>query len=220
VKFYYAVEADDPGEAVATLSDGTVVLAEKKVGEGRVLLFASTFDNVANDFPRQTTFVPFVEQTGRYLAGMEQRSPAVAVNANIELRSAREKAVPVEVVDPDGKRPLTLAESTKVETYRPDREGYYEFRRANGRHETVAVNADRRESDLQIVPKETLDLWPGGNAAEANGASGKPGMEDQQPKPWSFWWYVMLAVTMAVVAESIFASRYLGVQREEGATQT
>jgi hypothetical protein len=115
---------------------------------------------------------------------------------------------------------LTLAESTKVETYRPDREGYYEFRRASGRHETIAVNADRRESDLQVVPKETLDLWAGGNAAEANGAPEKAALDDQQPKPWSFWWYVMLAVTVAVVAESLFAGRYLGVQREEGATQS
>ena len=31
----------------------------------------------------------------------------------------------------------------------------------------------------------------------------------------SVWWYVMLLVLVAAVAESIVASRYLGTQREE-----
>mgnify|MGYP003344342723 CR=1 FL=1 len=51
VRFFYAVKAD-PGSAtvVARLSDKTPILMEKKIAEGRVLLFASTFDNVTNDY--------------------------------------------------------------------------------------------------------------------------------------------------------------------------
>ena len=37
------------------------------MGEGRVLVFASTFDNISNDFPLHASFVPFVEQTAQYL---------------------------------------------------------------------------------------------------------------------------------------------------------
>jgi hypothetical protein len=33
--------------------------------------------------------------------------------------------------------------------------------------------------------------------------------------PESFWWYVMIFVLAAAVAESVLASRYLGTQREE-----
>jgi hypothetical protein len=217
VKFYFALDVAPNGAAVAaSLNDKTPILLDKKIGEGRVLLFASTFNNVSNDFPLLPSFVPFVEQTGRYLAGIEQRNAAVAVNSHIELRSQQERAVSVEIIDPDGQRPLSLAQSTEVQTFQPDREGFWEVRRASGRHETLAVNADRKESDLAVIPRETLDLWAGGK-----GEPGAPGQsaaaEPPPPRPWSLWWYAMLAVLVLVVTESFLGNRYLGVQREEGA---
>jgi hypothetical protein len=36
-----------------------------------VEVFASTFDNIDNDFPLHASFVPFVEQTARYLGRMD-----------------------------------------------------------------------------------------------------------------------------------------------------
>ncbi|MEZ5352216.1 MAG: BatA and WFA domain-containing protein [Bryobacteraceae bacterium] len=217
VKFYFALNVD-PKDAtvVASLNDRTPLLLEKRIGEGRVLLFASTFDNVANDFPLHPAFVPFVEQTGRYLAGIEQRNSSLAVNAHVELRSARERAVSVEIIDPDGQRPLSLAQSTETQSYQPDREGFWEVRRASGRHETIAVNADRKESDLAVIPKETLDLWAGGKS-EPGQTAAAAAADPAQPKPWSLWWYAMLAVLALVLAESLLGHRYLGVQREEGA---
>lgn len=216
-KFYYALRVE-PGDArvAARLNDQTPLLLDRKIGEGRVLFFASTFDNVANDFPQQPAFVAFVDQTARYLAGVEERTAAVAVGSHVELRSAREGKVSVEVIDPDGGRPLSLNESTTAQSFLIPREGFYEVRRANGRHETIAANANRRESDLTAIPKETLDLWSGTptETAAANGSAGLP--EEQERKPWSLWWYFMLALAAAAVAESFLASRYLGVQRDEG----
>jgi hypothetical protein len=41
------------------------------------------------------------------------------------------------------------------------------------------------------------------------------GYVQEKNSPRSLWWYVMLLVLVAAVAESIVASRYLGTQREE-----
>jgi len=41
--------------------------------EGRVVLLTSGLDNLTNDFPLNPAFVPFIEQTARYLAGSERR---------------------------------------------------------------------------------------------------------------------------------------------------
>ena len=70
MKFYHVVRIE-PGEAhvVARLTDGTPLLLEKQAGEGRMLLFTSTFDNISNDFPLHTSFVPFIEQAVHYLGG-------------------------------------------------------------------------------------------------------------------------------------------------------
>lgn len=220
VRFFHAVRVETgSARVVARLSDQTPLLVEKKVGEGRVLVFTSAFDNVTNDFPLQPSFVPFVDQTARYLAGLEERGSTVQVNSFLELRSARERSIAVEIIDPDGKRPLSLAESTSAESFQVPREGFYELRRANGRHQTIAVNVDRRESALAPVPSEDLELWAAsGGVPAANGnshAGNAATVEQETAKPWSMWWYVMLLVLLAAMVESAIASRYLGVQREQ-----
>ncbi|MBM3811338.1 MAG: VWA domain-containing protein [Acidimicrobiia bacterium] len=217
VKFYYAV-AVEPGSArvAARLTDETPLLLDKKLGEGRVLLLTSGLDNLTNDFPLHPVFVPFVEQTARYLSGIEQRRGPRTVDSFLELRSAREQAVGVEVIGPGGNRALSLNEAASQQSFALNREGFYELRRADGRHEMVAVNADRRESDLGIIPQETLALWMG-QGEQPSSATAGPAAAPAQQVPFSIWWYVMLVVAAAVLAESFLASRYLAVGTEEGA---
>jgi hypothetical protein len=219
VKFFYAAGVDPQNaRVVARLSDRTPLLIEKKIGEGRALLFTSTIDNVGNDFPLHPAFVAFIDQSARYLSSMEERNALITVGSHVELRSAKEQAVSVEVIDPDGKRPLSLRESTQAPTFQVTREGFFEVRRANGRHEMAAVNPDRRESDLGLMPTETVQLWTGSGtnaAAKPEAAAGSTAfLEEPVKKPLSFWWYFLLAAALATVGESVLASRYLGVQRE------
>ena len=213
VQFFQAIRVD-PGNSrvIARLTDQTPLLMEKQSGEGRVLVFASTFDNISNDFPLHSSFLPFVEQTARYLSGEQERAASVAVDSYIELRSAKEQGATVEIVDPDGKRPLSLKESTSAASFRVAREGFYEVHRPGGRQEMVAVHADRRESDLAPIPPETLELWR--NTGRAVPAATTNAAGEQQAKPWSLWRYALLLVLITAVIESIIASRYLSVEKE------
>jgi hypothetical protein len=214
VKFYFATRVD-PGDAViaARLSDQTPILLEKKIGEGRVVLFASGLDNVTNDFPLHPIFVPLVEQTARYLSGTESRSGSRVVDSYLELRTAKERSVSVEVIDPEGKRPLSLNEASSAENFQLTSAGFYELRLANGRRDMVGVNPDRRESDLSLISEEALSLWRGeGGGQEQQAASGQPAAEETAP--YGLWWYIMLLVVAAAVAESVFSGQYLGTQRE------
>ncbi len=79
-----------------------------------------------------------------------------------------------EVLDPSGARALSLEEATQGAEYsRWTGEGFYDVRRPSGSHELVAVNADRHESDLDVIPQETLALWQNtGQGARAAGAAG------------------------------------------------
>jgi hypothetical protein len=214
VKFYFAVRVD-PGDArvVARLTDQMPLLLEKKIGEGTVLLFASGLDNITNDFPLHPTFVPFVEQTALYLSGTERRSGARTVDSFLELRSSKEQSVGVEVIDPDGNRPLSLKEASSAQTYQLSRAGFYQLKLANGRQDVIGVNPDRRESNLEVLPEETLSLWRGNSGTGAQQAAGQPGQEQSQP--FSLWWYIMLLVLAAAVAESLLADRYLGARQQE-----
>jgi hypothetical protein len=216
VKFYFAVKVDPGGaRVIAHLTDGTPLLLEKKIGEGSVLLFASGLDNLTNDFPLHPAFVPFIERTALYLSGTDRRSGARVVDSFLELRSSKEQSVGVQVIDPQGQRPLSLKESTSAQTFKLSSAGFYELQLANGRHDLIGVNPDRRESNLEVIPEETLALWRGnsgaGSAAQASaGAAG-----EEQKQPYRLWWYIMLLVFAAALAESLLADRYLGAQQQE-----
>jgi hypothetical protein len=218
VKFFYALNVD-PGDGpeaarvIVRLGDQTPLLLEKRIGEGRVVLFTSGLDNLTNDFPLHPAFVPFIEQTARYLAGSERQGGARPVDAFLELRNARERGQGVEVTDPEGKRPLTLGEAAAAQSIQLTEAGYYQLRLANGRQNVVAVNPDPRESNLDVIPPDVLGLWQGGVPAAKEASAQNPAAPHQTPV--GFWWYVMLFVLLSAVAESILASRYLATQREE-----
>jgi hypothetical protein len=62
-----------------------------------------------------------------------------------------------------------------------------------------------------------LALWQGKSGQSSREASSAGPVTPAPPNktPESFWWYVMLLVFAAAIAESALASRYLGTQGEE-----
>jgi hypothetical protein len=116
------------------------------------------------------------------------------------------------VIDPDGKRPLSLKEQASAQSIAVTREGFYEIHRANGRQELVAVHANRRESDLTPIPAETLELWR--NTGKAVPSAEGAAAADSSSRPWSLWRYALILVLVAALIESLFASRYLTVEQE------
>ncbi|MGC8794493.1 MAG: vWA domain-containing protein, partial [Bryobacteraceae bacterium] len=164
VKFYRAV-ATEPGDArvLAHLSDGTPLLWEKQVGAGRLLVFASTFDNIGNDLPLRAVFVPFVERTAAYLAGLDEAPGSVVVDTVLPLRGAGARGVAAEVTGPDGERLVSLGDAVAGVTLK--RAGDYQVRRPGGRNLTVAAAADPRESDLRLAPEDMLAVWRAASGA-------------------------------------------------------
>ncbi|MBI3472438.1 MAG: BatA domain-containing protein [Candidatus Solibacter usitatus] len=215
VKFYQSIRVE-PGKArvLAKLTDDTPLVLEKQIGEGRALVFTSTFDNIANDFPLHASFVPFVVETSRHLGRLDEGSASLMVGAHVELRSAAERGAAVEVLDPAGRRALTLEEGAKALSLALTAQGFWDVRRPSGRHELVAVNADRRESDLEVLSAETLALWQNtGQGSPQQGNAGPGAGVEPEKKPLSFWWYLMLAALLLSVAETVVGNRHLAVEK-------
>jgi Aerotolerance regulator N-terminal len=223
-KFYYATMVDPShSRVVARLADGTPLLLDKQIGQGRVLLFTSGFENVTNDLPLHPAFVPFVDHASRYLSGMEGLSGPRTVDSFVQLRSATNETATasqgatVEIVGPDGKRPLSLEQEATAQSFQLTRAGFYQIRFASGRDALIAVNPDRRESALELMPDDVLKLWSGSTAALDVGATQPASSKAPEDKKsaYSFWWWIMLVLLIAALAESAVSSRYLGMQREE-----
>lgn len=212
VRFYQVIHVT-PGKSrvLAKLNDQTPLLLERQIGEGKVLMFASTFDNIANDLPLHASWVAFVQESVAYLGGGGAEQPVnLAVDQYVELRTAESKNAAAEVLDPDGKRVLSLEEATTSKTFPLTREGFFEVKTASGRHSVEAVHADRRESDLSVIPQETQDLWKGtGSGGNDSAAAGNATAAEESKLPWSLSPVLLLLLLGVALVESIVANRYL-----------
>ncbi|HUK01788.1 MAG TPA: BatA domain-containing protein [Steroidobacteraceae bacterium] len=218
VKFFF-VAAAEPADARVSLrlTDRTPLLLQKSLGDGSVLLYTSSFDNLTSDLPLRGEFVAFVDRLVRTMSGSEKHAASLAVGERVSLRAARDPAGRVDVIDPDGAHPISLQDSATASSWQLERAGFYTLRRASGQIQVVAANADRRESDLTPLAPEDLALWRGSPAGES-GSAGASGAGTAQPRalqPRSVWWYAMAMLLVAVLAEAVLASGYLGTLRDE-----
>lgn len=211
VKFYQAIHVGaTKSRVLAKLNDQTPLVLERSLGEGKVLVFTTTFDNVLNDLPIHASWVPFVAQTALYLGGGGAEQPVnLPVDTYVELRTGDSQGAAAEVSDPDGKRVLSLEEAVKARNFALDREGFFEIKTAAGRRSLVAAHADRRESDLAPIPPETLDLWKGTGIVDSTPSTGAAGTAGTPDKPWGLWPYILLLLLGVAVAESVVANGFL-----------
>jgi hypothetical protein len=219
VKVFYDVPVDPgPSRIAARLSDGTPLLLEKESGEGRILLLTTGLDNLTNDLPLHPVFVALVDRTARYLSGSEQLSGSRLVDSFIQLRSSTQPSAAngnVEVIDPDGHRPLSLSELRTAQSLPLEHAGFYQIHLANGRDAVIGVNPDRRESNLEPMSPDLLALWSGSSAGSEATQTTASATGETNFRVQSFWWWVMLLALLVAVSETALASRYLGTLREQ-----
>lgn len=119
-----AVARGDSCQPLARFTTGETALLDCTPGAGRALVLASDLNRQWNDFPRHTTFVPFLLEAVGYLAGPRPRAaeyligqtpPGVAQQPGIVMlpasstRSPRRVAVNVDPAEADPAR-LTVEE--------------------------------------------------------------------------------------------------------------
>jgi len=219
VTIFQYVKLQTPPESADTrvaarLANGLPLFVDKKVGEGHALIFASAFDNVANNLPLQPVWLPFLEQTTHEMGGVGSGRGNYRVGSFVDLRAVKEKNVPVEIIGPGDKRLLTLAESAKAVTFQFPSEGFFDIRRANGREELAAVNADRRESDFAVVPPETVELWKNTGIASKQEVGTQPSAANTREENAELWWWALALLAVLAVVESVFGNRQMTAGKE------
>ncbi|MGH7507725.1 MAG: vWA domain-containing protein, partial [Longimicrobiales bacterium] len=170
---YRPVEPAADARVLARFDDGAPALLERRVGEGKVLLFSSTFDTYWNTLALQAIYLPFAHQLARYAASYAEPSPWFTAGQVLDIArwqgrgpaasdtavAAGEEPVAAEgeyiAIAPSGER-ATLGDERLL---RLEEQGFYSVRAASGgdaRDFAVAVNLDLAESDLAALDPQVL----------------------------------------------------------------
>jgi hypothetical protein len=219
---YRQVDPAPTDRVLARFDDGIVAMAERKVGGGHVIVFASTLDRGWNDLPVKSVFLPLLHQVVRYLgrfaeqtswqtAGQvvdpSERLPELAPDAN-GVRHATGF-----VLTPSGER-KPIGDGKTGMSLQLDEQGYYEVHTQGStdkRPYTVAVNIDPAESDLTSMDLQEFMAGATGKAAGAQAVSKGPDMTGVKPedaeKRQGVWWYVLFIGFLLLVAEAVWANR-------------
>jgi hypothetical protein len=220
------VTEGDSVRVLARFDDGSVALAERRVGEGRVLVWTSTFDRFWNDFALQPVFLPFVHQMVRYASGRGEVVPSFLAGQVIDVTDSRAMAtaglgdVADELQDgervvlsPDGDG-LALRTGEGPVYLELDDQGFYEIRppgRQDVRPLAVAVNVDITEADLSPLDPEELEASitsapTTANAPQLGGAADESLRRVEQERRQGIWRWLLLSAFLVLILETVISN--------------
>jgi hypothetical protein len=206
---YRNLTAAKDAQVLARFDAGAPAVAERRAGNGRVLIWGSTLDVSWSDLPQRPVFLPFVHRAVRHLAGYREPQPWVTVgqvlDASVAPRGASAQRV---VLTPSGRRvPIEDEGSDVVELAE---KGFYELRGEGNQNVTVvAVNVDPVEADLTpIDPKEIV-------AAATGASTGGDGMQvsaipltpEAKERNQRLWWYLLVAGILLLGVDTLVSNR-------------
>jgi hypothetical protein len=214
-----------PGDSgiLARFDDGNPAMVMRRVGAGRVVLWATSLDASWTDLPLQTVFVPFVHQIGKrvgrfadsrqwYTAGeVLDLSRHAELTAPLMGSGPREPKDSVRLIleAPSGEKTrLSVLGTNHLATLRES--GLYELRGENtpaGSGRPIAVNVDAAEADLTHLDPQELVAAATATAAKVQSTEQTTAAPEQQENRQTVWWYLLLSALFLLAVETVLSNR-------------
>jgi hypothetical protein len=209
---YRSVTALPASQVLARFDAGTPALVERKLGSGRVLLWASTLDLSWSDLPLKPVFLPFIHRAMVHLANYTEPALWLTIGQVFDPAAAGAKAQASGrlALTPSGKRMPLEDEGSQAQVLELTEQGFYEIRgqKANSDVTVIASNVDPAESDLtSLDPAEIVAAATGNTASNGQAtASDVPLTPQAQERSQRLWWYLLCAGIVLLGADTLFSN--------------
>jgi hypothetical protein len=224
---YRALVSSDGEGVLARFDDGSPALVERRIGEGRVLIWTSTLDTDWNDLALQPVFLPFAHQLVRHASGRSETLPWFTVGQVLDVSDARamatagllegsEQGEAFEgdrvVIDPAGS-PVRLPGGDGPHYLDLQDAGFYTMRPpgdAAGRPLAVAVNVDMAESDPAVMDPEEIGAALAATMASEEEGAPRSALALQRAdieRRQSLWRLLLVLVLGLLAVETVMANR-------------
>lgn len=189
------------------------VLIERAIGRGRFMLLTTALDNTISDLPVKPVFVTFMAEAARYLSNENLLIREQVAESFLQL--SRSGGASGQVYDPDGNSLLSLSDTTRAQDIALNLTGFYRVITPGG-EVLVAVNPDRRESDLTVMDAQVLQNWQ--NVVAGTAGTGEQGLNagteivTENVEEREIWRIFLILLVIIVLAESYLGNQHLRVK--------
>jgi hypothetical protein len=222
---------------LARFDDGSVALAERRIGRGKLLVWTSTLDQYWSDLALQPIYLPFLHRVAEYLGGRAESSPWFTIGQVVDLANpdalltaglvSSEAAGLAEGLDQIAVTPsgttiqLPAGEGPR---YLPlEEHGFYTVRPPStepARPFVVAVNVDLEESNLTRLDPEQLSVQimaaAGATRDALNGDRAQALQREDQERRQSLWRWLLLGALALFIGETMLSN---WISRRAGASE-
>lgn len=194
--------------------DGAPALVERKLGRGKVMLWAFPADRDWGDLPLRVAYLPLMRRSAEYAAlGARERRNVLVHEGMRALLAIEEQNVPVTVRDPAGRTrqvlPSPSGDHAVVEFTGTDLAGFYELALEGKPARYFAANPPPRESDLTALTEDDLrSLYPGFRFTLLGPRDDVASVMKKERVGIEVWPYLIAMVFALLLAESILALRW------------
>ena len=200
---HWRLTPSEDAKVLMQFDNTEAALVEKDVGEGKILLFASSLDLEWNNLALQGLFLPFVHETLRHLVRSEAGQSAYEIGDSINLAQFVSDAE-VAVRDANG-RSVSLEANNLQRATSPGL-----FTATSGAVSSrYAVNILPEESNFMRVATSTLYdavVNPDTSPLQSREAQTAQLIEELE-NPQRLWWWILMLVMVLLLVEVLVANR-------------
>ena len=204
---YARLEAAAGTNVIGRFDSGDPFLAERTLGRGRVLLYASTFNTAWTDMPLDEMFVPFVYQLARYGTQRRDAEFVYVVGESVELVGRPEETW--EVRTPEGRVHRVALDGEGRGVFRETEVPGHYTAAAGLQRRMFSVNVDPRESELAARDPDEVyaSVAPPPDDAPTTPEQAAASVVVDEEKKQKLWKLLLMLVIGLFAVETFFANR-------------
>ncbi|NOT43293.1 MAG: VWA domain-containing protein [Acidobacteria bacterium] len=207
---YRSITAAPEADVLARFDAGSPALLERRAGQGRVLLWASTLDMSWSDLPLRPVYLPFVHRAMLHLSSYREPATWRTVGDVLDSTSAGDRVeAGLVALTPSGGR-LSLDEEGAA-VFELTEQGFYEIRvpqAPDAETQVTAANVDPAEADLTAMePQELIAAALAVPSAEADAAASAELSPETREGSQRLWWFLLLAGVILLGIDTLVSNR-------------
>ncbi len=204
---YVRMEADGDAAVLGTYDTGDPMLVERRLGNGKVLVYTSSFNTVWTDLPVSEMFVPLAYQIVRY--GLDGPGARFGYTVGDVVPLQGRPGDEWEVRAPGNRLYKVTIDTSGTGVFRETEEpGNYQAA-GSGSTFLFSVNVDPRESDLDTRDEEEAFAAVAAQTQDVprTPAEAATAAVEENEREQKLWRYLLLLVIGLFAFETVYANR-------------